>query len=71
MCMGITGVITAIVDDDGIPLASVADEDGRLRSACLLTCPDAIVGDTVAIHSGYVLRILPTVPVEQPEEAFR
>ncbi len=71
MCLGITGVITQLADDDGIPLAKIDDGSGGLRSACLLTCPDAAVGDTVLIHSGYVLRILPALPAREPEEASR
>ncbi len=62
MCLGITGVVTAITGDEGVPMALI-DTPGTARAravmtACLLTCPQARVGDTVLIHSGYVLRIL-------------
>ena len=63
MCLGMTGVITEIADDDGVPIALVntvlvnTGPRAPLR-ACLLTCPDAAVGDTVLIHAGYVLRRL-------------
>jgi hydrogenase maturation factor len=60
MCLGITGVIAGIGDDAGVPVALVATETGTRVSACLLTCPDAAVGDTVLIHAGYVLRCLAT-----------
>jgi hydrogenase maturation factor len=61
MCLGVVGVVTEIRDDDGVPMALVGD--GTV-SACLLTCPAAAVGDTVLIHSGYVLKIL--CPQEDP-----
>ncbi len=66
MCLGTTGVITALRDDDGVLMASI-DAGGRpcaVTEACLLTCPEAGVGDTVLVHSGYVLQILD--PREDP-----
>jgi len=58
MCLGTTGVVTVIRDDDGIPMAEVdAGPAGEIK-ACLLTCPEAAAGDTVLVHSGYVLQIL-------------
>lgn len=65
MCLGTTGVITALRDDDGVPMALVdttadaadADVSGGVIPACLLTCQEARVGDSVLVHSGYVLRI--------------
>jgi len=83
MCLGITGVVTGINDDGGVPMAILdpvlantalantalantalastvlaSTGHGEPVTACLLTCPDAQVGDTVLAHSGYVLRIL-------------
>ena len=58
MCMGMTGVVAEISDDDGIPMALVDTGSAGVVQACLITCPDARVGDTVSVHSGYVLRIL-------------
>lgn len=63
MCLGMTGVVTEISDDGGVPVALIdtgpaATGTGEFVSACLLTCPDAAVGDTVLIHAGYVLRRL-------------
>lgn len=58
MCLGTIGVITGIRDDDGVPMALVDAAAPSLVSACLLTCPDAAVGETVLIHSGYVLEVL-------------
>ncbi len=58
MCLGTTGVITAIHDEDGLPMALVATGAGEQLSACLLTCPEARPGAAVLVHSGYVLRIL-------------
>jgi len=59
MCLGMTGVVTGIRDDNGIPMALVDTAETGQAPACLLTCPDAGIGDTVLVHSGYVLRILP------------
>jgi hydrogenase maturation factor len=58
MCLGTVGVITAVHDEDGVPMALVATGDGQPVSACLLTCPEARPGAEVLVHSGYVLRIL-------------
>jgi hydrogenase maturation factor len=58
MCMGMTGVVAGISDDDGIPMALVDTGPAGVVHACLITCPDARAGDTVIVHSGYVLRIL-------------
>jgi hydrogenase maturation factor len=58
MCLGAAGVVTGLRDDDGVPMALVATGTGQVVPACLLTCPEAAVGDTVLIHCGYALRIL-------------
>ena len=57
VCLGTVGVITAVRDADGVPMAVVDAGQGTV-SACLLTCPDASVGRTVLVHCGYVLQIL-------------
>jgi hydrogenase maturation factor len=57
VCLGTVGVITAVRDEDGVPMALVDTDQGTV-SACLLTCPEAGVGRTVLIHCGYVLQIL-------------
>jgi hydrogenase maturation factor len=66
MCLGTTGVITAIRDDDGVPIALIDTGDAGVGviPACLLTCQEASVGDTVLVHTGYVLRIFD--PQEDP-----
>jgi hydrogenase maturation factor len=56
--MGMTGVVAEISDDDGIAMALVDTGPAGVIQACLITCPDARVGDTVMVHSGYVLQIL-------------
>jgi len=59
MCTGITGVIIEVVDDDGMPAAVFrSDETGAVLTASLLTCPEAGAGETVLVHSGYVLKVL-------------
>jgi hydrogenase maturation factor len=50
-------VITAVGDEDGVPMALVNTDQGTV-SACLLTCPEASVGRTVLVHCGYALQIL-------------
>lgn len=62
MCLGMTGVVTEIRDDDGVPMALVDTGEAAPVPACLLTCEQAEVGDTVLVHSGYVLRILQEDP---------
>ena len=57
VCLGTVGVITAVRDEDGVPMALVNTDKGTV-SACLLTCEDASVGRTVLVHCGYVLQIL-------------
>ncbi len=57
MCTGTTGVITSLRDDDGVLMALVDTGTGQVVPACLLTCPEALVGDTVLIHCGYVLQV--------------
>jgi hydrogenase maturation factor len=58
MCLGTVGVITEVRDDDGVPMALVETSPASVASACLLTCPQAAVGETVLIHCGYVLKVL-------------
>ncbi len=58
MCLGMTGVVTGIRQDQGVLMALVDTGATEVLVACLLTCPEAGVGDTVAVHSGYVLRII-------------
>lgn len=62
MCLGTTGVVTRIHDDDGVPMALIDTQTAGVIPACLLTCAEAVVGDTVLVHSGYVLQIV------EPEE---
>ena len=59
MCLGTAGVVTGIRDDDGVLMALIdAGDTDAVTEACLITCPEAAVGDTVLVHSGYVLRIV-------------
>jgi hydrogenase maturation factor len=58
MCLGTAGVIIAVRDDEGVPMALVDTGAGAAVSACLLTCPEARAGSEVLVHSGYVLQIL-------------
>jgi hydrogenase maturation factor len=51
-------VITEVRDDDGVPMALVETGPARAVPACLLTCPQAAVGETVLVHCGYVLKVL-------------
>jgi len=58
MCLGTTGVITEIRDEQGVPMARIDTGASGTVTACLLTCPEAGPGSTVLVHSGYVLQIL-------------
>jgi hydrogenase maturation factor len=67
MCLGTTGVITAILDDNGVPMARVATL-GNFLTACLLTCPQARPGQAVLVHCGYVLKVLDDAPPAPAKE---
>jgi hydrogenase maturation factor len=58
MCLGTTGLVTQIYDDDGVPMAFIDAGTAGVIPACLLTCQEAVSGDTVLVHSGYVLQIV-------------
>jgi hydrogenase maturation factor len=68
MCLGTAGVVTGISDDAGVPMATVRTRPARVITACLLTCQEAAVGDTVLVHCGYVLRILDSEEDECDEQ---
>lgn len=57
MCLGTVGLITAVRDEGGLPVALIDTAQGTV-SASLLTCQEAGVGRTVLVHCGYVLQIL-------------
>lgn len=58
MCLGTVGVIVALRDEGGVPMAVVDTGLAGPVPACLLTCPEAGTGETVLVHAGYVLQIL-------------
>jgi hydrogenase maturation factor len=66
MCLGTIGVITEVCDSDGVPMAMVDAGSAITVNACLLTCPEAAVGQTVLVHSGYVLEILDALEEDVP-----
>ncbi len=53
MCLGTVGVITEVTGG-----MAVVDAGGASVTASLLTCPEAVIGQTVLAHSGYVLEII-------------
>ncbi len=57
MCLGLIGVVTRTFEESDVPMADVDTGDGP-RSACLLYCPDATVGDDVLMHMGFVMEVL-------------
>jgi hydrogenase maturation factor len=57
MCLGAIGVVTKVLEDDGVPVALV-DTGASVETACLLTCPEAGVGADVIVHFGFVVEIL-------------
>jgi hydrogenase maturation factor len=58
MCLGTTGTVTQIYDDDGVAMALIDTGTAGVIPACLLTCLEAVAGDTVLVHSGYVVQIV-------------
>ncbi len=71
MCLGTTGVVTQIYDDDGVAMALVDAGTAGVVPACLLTCAEAVVGDTVLVHSGYVLQVVDAEADPSQEPAAR
>ncbi|HXZ64240.1 MAG TPA: HypC/HybG/HupF family hydrogenase formation chaperone [Streptosporangiaceae bacterium] len=71
MCLGTTGVVTQIYDDDGVAMALVDAGTVGVIPACLLTCAEAAVGDTVLVHAGYVLRVVEAEEDSSAEPAAR
>lgn len=57
ICVGLIGVITEITFEDGFGVAHI-DTGESAVIASLLTCPEARTGETVLVHSGFVLKIL-------------
>jgi hydrogenase maturation factor len=58
MCLGTTGVVKQVYDDDGVGMALIDAGTAGVIPGCLLTCQEAVVGDSVLVHSGYVLQIV-------------
>jgi hydrogenase assembly chaperone HypC/HupF len=57
MCLGVIGVVTRTFVEEGVPMADV-DAGGGPRAVCLLYCPEAVVGDDVLTHMGFVMEVL-------------
>ena len=57
MCLGTLGRIGRVWDEGGVPMAAVDAAVGEV-AACLLYHPDAVVGDHVLVHMGFVLEVL-------------
>jgi hydrogenase expression/formation protein HypC len=80
MCLAVPGKIISI-DDDGIPLESVADPSlfrtgkvsfgGAIKAVSLAYVPEATVGDYVMVHVGFALSILDAQEAEQTLEELR
>jgi hydrogenase expression/formation protein HypC len=54
MCLGIPGEVTALIEHEGLPYASVRF-GGVTREVCLAVVPDVIVGDFVLVHVGLAI----------------
>lgn len=57
MCLGIPGKVTAMRDDNGVPMATV-DFGGVTNDVCLVYVPDAEVGQYVIVHAGFAITVL-------------
>jgi hydrogenase expression/formation protein HypC len=54
MCLGIPGEVTALLERDGLPFASVRF-GGVEREVCLSCQPDVAPGDFVLVHVGLAI----------------
>ncbi|HAP76937.1 MAG TPA: hydrogenase assembly protein HypC [Acidimicrobiaceae bacterium] len=57
MCLGIPGKVTAMRDDNGVPMATV-DFGGVTNDVCLVYVPEAAVGQYVIVHAGFAITVL-------------
>jgi len=67
MCLGIPGEVTALMDRDGLPFASVRF-GGVEREVCLACQPDVVPGDFVLVHVGLAIA---RIDRAQADEAWR
>jgi hydrogenase expression/formation protein HypC len=54
MCLGIPGQIVEVREEYGVRFAKVRFA-GVVRDACLVCQPDAVLGDHVLVHVGFVI----------------
>jgi hydrogenase expression/formation protein HypC len=54
MCLGIPGKLTAIYEQNGLPMGKV-EFGGILKEVCLAYTPEAQIGDYVLVHVGFAL----------------
>jgi len=54
MCLGIPGKVTAIYQQDDLPMGKV-EFGGILKDVCLAYTPEAEVGQYVLVHVGFAI----------------
>ena len=54
MCLGVPGQVTAIYEQDELPMGKV-EFGGIVKEVCLAYTPEATVGDYVLVHVGFAI----------------
>lgn len=57
MCLGKTGEVVRVWDEDSVPMAAVRTADAELRTS-LLYLPEARAGTYVLVHLGFAVEVL-------------
>ena len=68
MCLGIPGMISEMLEDEGLPMG-IVDFGGVQRKVCLAYVADeARIGDWVIVHAGFAIS---RVDADEAERTFR
>lgn len=71
MCLGIPGRITALREDQGLPMGTV-DFGGIARECCLAYVADQVaVGDYVVVHVGFAISRVDEAEARKTFEVLR
>jgi hydrogenase assembly chaperone HypC/HupF len=70
MCLGVIGIVTAVIDLGGMA-GAIVDLGHRTVEAPVVAAGDPAVGDHVLVHSGYVVEVLDPADAAEMLEARR
>ncbi|MDZ4159581.1 MAG: HypC/HybG/HupF family hydrogenase formation chaperone [Anaerolineaceae bacterium] len=70
MCLGVPGKITSIYTKDELSMCMV-DFGGVSHEVCIVTLPEARIGDYILVHAGFGLNILSESEAEDTLAALR